>query len=190
MEITVRGKHFEVPEAAAERARNKFGKLDHFLPLLAGGTVEVDLAHERSKDPGGRYTVHAFVRANGVHLRAEERAAKLELAIDQAAHVLSEQARRHKTRLYGKTRHSARPSPLSEETRLVEDLDDLSDDALARITRVERVPLKPMTVEEALEQFELLGGHYLVFLEGETRRFLMLYRSPEDGYVLVIPELS
>jgi putative sigma-54 modulation protein len=189
MEITVRGKHFDVPEAAAERARNKLGRLDHFLPLLKDGTVEVDLAHEKSKDPNRRYAVHAFVSANGVHLRAEERAAKLEAAIDQAAHVLAEQARRHKQRLYGKTRHPSGPAP-ADTPEPAPELEDVSAGILSKIAQVERVLIKPMTVEEAVEQIDLLGREFFVFLEGEAQRFALLYRRPDGQLGLVVPELS
>jgi putative sigma-54 modulation protein len=189
MEITVRGKHFDVPEVAAERARNKFGRLDHFLPLLKDGTIEVDLAHERSKDPAGRYTVHAFVNSNGVHLRAEEHGPTLEAAIDQAAHVLAEQARRHKQRLYGKTRHAAKESAATSSTPTI-DLEEREAGVLSKIAQVESVSLKPMTVEEAVEQIELEGRRFFVFLEGEAQRFALLYRRDDGQLGLVVPELT
>ena len=100
MEVTVRGKHVTVSDQVADRAKRKFAHLDHYLPLLRDAVVEVDLAHERTKEPDGRYVVHVSVSGNGIHLRAEEHAARPEIAIDSAARVLTEQARRHKERLY------------------------------------------------------------------------------------------
>jgi putative sigma-54 modulation protein len=190
MEITLRGKHFDVPAAAAERAKNKFGRLDHFLPLLKDGNVEIDVAQERSKDPNRRYAVRAFVSANGIHLRAEERAAKLEAAIDQAAHVLAEQARRHKQRLYGKTRHASRASTGSAEAVEAPEPEDANTTAVNQIAQVERVSVKPMTVEEAVEQIGLLGRDFFVFLEGDEQRVALLYRRSDGRLGLVVPELS
>jgi putative sigma-54 modulation protein len=190
MDVTVRGKHFDVPEGAAERAKSKLGRLDHFLPLLKTSTVEVDLAREKSKDPGGRFIVHASVRANGVHFRAEETAAKLEAAIDQAAHVLAEQARRHKQRLYGKSRHGSvrgREPALELENS---GLEESTPGPLDKIATVEHVPIKPMLVEEAVEQMELLRTEFFVFLEGDSQRFAMLYRRSDGALSLVVPELS
>ncbi len=71
MDITIRGKHFDVPQRVQERARDKFSRLQHYLPLLNDGVCEVDLAHEKAKEPDRRFVVHVNVSAHGVHLRVE-----------------------------------------------------------------------------------------------------------------------
>jgi len=74
VEITVSGQHFEVPDSVVERARRKLGRLSHYLPLLHDAVVEVDIAHEKAKDPDKRYVIRVSVDGGGTHLRAEERA--------------------------------------------------------------------------------------------------------------------
>ncbi len=190
MEITVRGKHFEVPEQVAERARRKLERLDHYLPALRNANVEVDLAQEKSKEPGRRFVVHVSVNGNGVRLRAEERASQPETAIDQAARVLTEQARRHKQRLYERGRGGAAKEIAAEPSAVSSEGEDSADGILAKVARVERVSIKPMTIEEAIEQIELLKADYFLFLEGDTQRFALLYRQDEGDFVLILPELS
>lgn len=182
MDIIVRGKHFDVPDHVAERARRKLGKLPHYLPLLEDAAVEVDLAHEKAKEPDRRYVARVQVSARGVHLQAAERAAKPEAAVDQAAQVLTRQAQRHKQRLYqrGRTMSSkALAEELEKEPAQPE-----------QVARVKRFPVKPMTAAEALEQMRALRHDFFLFHDADLGQFALLYRRRAGDYGLIIPELS
>lgn len=192
MEVSVRGKHFDVPEQVEERARQKFSRLDRYLPLLRDAVVEVDVARERTKEPDRRFVVRVTVSGNGVRLRVEERAARPEAAVDLAAHVLTRQARRHKQRLYGRGR-TALPKEVTRE--LAEhgaspEAEEEEPDVPHQVVRVKRFPVKPMTREEALAQMELLGHDFFLFLDADLQQFALLYRRRAGGYGLIIPELS
>ena len=192
MEVTVRGKHFDVPEVVEEHARRKLGRLSHYLPLLEDATVEVDVSRERTKEPARRFLVRVTVTGGGVHLRAEERAARPEEAVDQAAHVLTEQARRHKQRLYGRGRNRL-PKEVTRRFAGAEDPSEPEDeepDLLRKIARVKRFPMKPMTVEEALEQIELLGHDFFLFFDADAREFSLLYKRQAGNYGLIIGEIA
>ena len=190
MEVTVRGKHVDVPDRVVEHARRKLGRLDHYLPLLKDGAVEVDIARERTKEPDGRYLIHVTVHGNGVHLRAEERAAQPEAAIDLAARVLTEQARRHKQRLYGRSRSTAPKELAGGDAELASSTEpeDDEDPILEKIGKVKRFPVKPMTVEEAVEQMELLQHDFFLFMDADLRQFGLIYRRHAGDYGLIIPE--
>lgn len=186
MEVSVRGKHFDVPESVEERARRKFGRLDHYLPLLRDAVVEVDVAQERTKEPDRRYVVRATVNGGGVRLRAEERAAELKLALDLAARVLVEQTRRHKQRLYGRGRARGRSENMTQTAPLPEETPGPRD----RVARVKRFAVKPMTVDEAVEQMKTLGHDFFVFHDADADQFAVLYRRRAGDYGLILPELS
>lgn len=190
MEVTVRGRHFDVPDHIEERARQKLGRLDHYLVLLKDAVVEVDLAHEKAKEPDRRFVLHATVNGRGVHLRAEARAARPEAAVDQVAHALVEQARRHKERLYGRGR--SRESKIEAGEQPQPDAPSVQDEDEMRVrlqvAKVKRFPVKPMTGEEALEQMEALGHDFFVFRDAETEEFAVLYRREAGDYGLIVPE--
>ena len=184
MDITIRGKHFDVPERVQERAREKFSRLQHYLPLLNDGVCEVDLAHEKAKEPDRRFVIHVNVSGHGVHLRVEAHAADPEAAIDHAAHVLGRQAQRHKDRLYrrgrGRAPKGAPPAPAATVPAGRSD----------SITRVKHLALKPMTEEEAREQMEALGHDFFVFHHTDIEQITVLYRRHGKEYGLIIPEIS
>jgi putative sigma-54 modulation protein len=187
VEIVVRGKHFDVPDDIEERARQKLARLEHYLPALSAGAAEVDVARESAKDPQQRFLVHVTVRSRGLLLHAHERAAQIDVAVDQAVDVLSRQARRQKDRLYerGRSRKSRRAeSPLDPARD-----DDEGESALDRIASVQRLPAKPMTTEEAVEQMTVLGESFFLFYDVDVEQFALLYQKKDGSFGLVIPEL-
>ena len=181
MEITVSGQHFEVPDSVVERARRKLGRLSHYLPLLHDAVVEVDIAHEKAKDPDKRYVIRVTVDGGGTHLRAEERAAAPETAVDQAARVLAGQARRHKQRLYERGRVKAGPAPTPRR--------GVAKRPSAKVTREKRFDVKPMGVDQAVEEMEALGHEFFVFHHEAEGQVAVLYRRRAGDYGLIIPEL-
>lgn len=60
----------------------------------------------------------------------------------------------------------------------------------AREDLVKRFPIKPMSVEEAILEVELLGHDFFVFANAETEKVNVLYRRKNGRYGLIEPELD
>ena len=58
------------------------------------------------------------------------------------------------------------------------------------MTKVKRFPVKPMPIEEAVEQMELLGHKFYLFLDADERQFALLYRRSAGDLGLIVPDLS
>ncbi len=185
VEITVRGKHFDVPESVQEHARRKLGKLDHYLPLLQDATVEVDIAHQRAKEPHERYLVRVLVSGRGVHLRAEEHAADIVPALDEAARAVVDQARKHKERLYRRARTRKAKEPVAALPAT-----DGETEPWERLARVKRFDVKPMTLREAVDEMELLQHSFFVYHDAEEGQLAVVYRRKAGDYGVIMPELS
>ena len=56
--------------------------------------------------------------------------------------------------------------------------------------RVKRFQTRPMDVEEAIDQMELLEHDFFVFYDVATDGFSVVYRRRDGGYGLLIPEMS
>ena len=189
MEVTVKGKHTAVPEQVKDYARAKVGKLDRYLPSLREAVVEI--AQEGTRSASHRYVVQVTVDSGGTYLRAEERASQPRAAIDQAVDVMARQIRRHKQRLYGRSRSTlAKEVTLRKAAPALEEPEEEEELVLGRVVRVKRFPIKPMTEEEALEQMELLGHDFFLFLDASTDQYAVLYRRRDGHYGLIIPEVS
>jgi putative sigma-54 modulation protein len=180
VEITVRGKHFDVPESVEQRALRKLSKLDHYLPLLQDAIVEVDISHEHSKQPGRRYSVRVLVNGGGVRLHSEEHAADIGPALDQAARAVVDQARRQKERLYSRNhgrgaKDYAPPAVVQQDRQLA---------------RIKRFRLKPMNLQDAVEEMELLGHEFYVYFDADEEQTAVVYRRKAGDFGVILADLS
>ena len=57
-----------------------------------------------------------------------------------------------------------------------------------KVVRVKRISIKPMAVEEAIFQMEMLGHSFYLFLDMEDQKHHVLYRRTDGDYGLLIPD--
>ena len=74
-----------------------------------------------------------------------------------------------------------------EEMELAEEM-ELFEEEPHHIVRTKRFPTPPMDEEEAVEQMELLGHDFFVFLNAESGDINVLYRRRDGDYGLIIPQ--
>src|SRR3970282_2357329 len=91
MELIFRGKNVTLGEDFREYAARKLDRLSRYLPLAEHAIVDV---RREAKGSDGRFVVQVTLNATGTFLRAEERAAQLEAALDSVSDVLSRQVTR------------------------------------------------------------------------------------------------
>ena len=56
------------------------------------------------------------------------------------------------------------------------------------VVKVKRFPIKPMAVDEAAFQMELLGHSFFLFVNGDTEQHNVIYRRNDGDYGLIEPE--
>ena len=66
--------------------------------------------------------------------------------------------------------------------------EELEDEYEPRIVKVKRFDMKPMTVEEAMLQLELLGHSFYVFTNAETNDINVIYQRRDGNFGLIEPE--
>jgi putative sigma-54 modulation protein len=188
MEVVFKGQQAAADEQLREYARQRIGKLDRYLPMVREAVVEV--RREQTRSAQERYIVQVTVNSNGVFLRAEERAPEPRLAVDNAADALGKQIRRHKHKRY-RSGHATHQARHSEEAAALapEEIEDEEEDLVAgHVVRVKRFAIKPMSVEEAVEQMELLGHNFFMFYSEDDRRYALLYRRRDGDYGMILPD--
>jgi putative sigma-54 modulation protein len=180
MKLQVIGKNnVEVSETIRAYVEKKVGKLDRYLPTLDEGKVEI--SREGTKLPQQRFTVQVTLDSRGVLIRAQEKSKDVRAAIDKVADVLSKRIERYKGKLYDKSRgvSFARQGAAIEEEEI---------EPPRRVVKTKHFLVKPMPVDEAIKQMELLGHDFFLFVDADTDRLNLLYRRGDGNYGLIEPE--
>lgn len=182
MQMVVKGKNMEVPEPLRDYVQKRLGKLDRYLDNIS--TLTIELSTETSKNGGNRHVVQVTVVANGTILRGEEKASDPHIAVDTVTDVLHRQITRYKGKLVKRGRSTAAKVALVEELEQQEDRDEVGP----RIVKTKQFSYKPIAVDEAVDQMELLGHDFFVFLNSTTDQVNVLYRRRDGDYGLIEPE--
>lgn len=174
MKLTVRGKNLEVTDALKEHVKKRVGKVDKYFDVDA--EAQVTLSVER-----GIHKVEVTVLINGLILRAEEGTNDMYASIDLVVDKLERQIAKYKTRINRKARQSG-------GIRAVQDLPKVEEDnEEPKVVRTKRFAIKPMPVEEAILQMNMLGHDFFVFANAQTDDINVVYRRKDGNYGLIEP---
>lgn len=175
MKFIVSGKNIEVTEALKEKVVKKLGRLEKFFN--PGTEVHVTMSVEKN-----RQIVEITIPFNGVVLRAEESNGDMYTSIDKVMDVLERQIRRYKTRLEKKLYETAYESENFKSTKEVEEEEEF------KIVRTKRFAIKPMDVEEAILQMNLLDHQFFMFSNADTNEVNVVYKRKDGNYGLIEPK--
>lgn len=178
MQLTIRGRNLEVTDALRDYVEKKLRRLQKYFyrPVSA----QVALGVER-----GRHLIEVTVPLDGLLLRGEEASEDMYASIDQVVDKLERQIHKYKTRINRKLRRDG--NHVQRGIVVEEGGGPAPEEEPAEVVRVKRFPLKPMEVEEAILQMNLLGHDFFVFLNAATEDVSVVYRRKEGGYGLIEP---
>lgn len=175
MKYTYTGKGMEVSESLKARVEKKLGKLDRYFPE----EPEVSVRFKQQK--GARNIVEITLAVKDMILRAEESSNDMYLSIDHAVDKIESQLRRYRTKLDKRIRMSEL-EPVAETAPEYEE-------AVYDVVRTKKFSVKPMSVEDAITQMELLGHDFFLFLNEDSETMNVLYRRHDGSYGLLQPEM-
>jgi len=175
MKFIVSGKNIEVTEALREKVIKKIGGLERFFH--PNTEVHATLSVQKT-----RQIIEVTISSNGVFLRAEESNEDMYAAIDKVVDVIERQIRKNKTRLEKRLHEAAFKTDSS-----IRDL-DMDEEHEFRIVRSKKFAIKPMTVEEAILQMNLVGHAFFMFSNADTDQVNVVYKRKNGDYGLIEPE--
>lgn len=178
MDIVIKGRHMDVSSDLKDYADEKVGKVAHILNGMAMST-EIELYHERNRSIGEHEVAEVTLFTKGHVLRARETGSDMRSAIDKVAAKLERQARRFKERVVD--RHAGKGGPSAASVPVLEEAPETGPS----IVKTKQVDLKPMSLEEATLQLELLGHDFFLFASEEEGELCVLYRRRDGDYGLL-----
>lgn len=177
MKYTIYGKNMHVSEGLKDELKKKFEKFNRYF----GSETEVYATFSREND---NHLLEVTIPMGKTILRAEESSDDMKTAIEAVVDKLEGQMRKHKTKL--QKRYAADLDHYHFEL-LDEEDDDDTEEENGKIVRTKKFAVKPMSVEEAALQMDLIGHNFFVFLNGETELVNVVYKRKDGNYGLIEP---
>jgi len=179
MKLLVRGKNIEVTDSLKNYAEKKLSKIDKYFTIEP--EAQVTMTVER-----GIHKVEVTAGINGLILRAEEATEDMYASIDQVVDKLERQLRKYKTRINRKARQTGGLKIKGD--KIADEEEDIED--TLEIVKIKRFMIKPMDVDEAVLQMNLLGHDFYVFVNSENDEVNVVYRRKDGKYGLIEPTLE
>ena len=171
MKINITARNTGIKDSFRARVEKKLSKFDRFFGDNAQSQVTV--IHS-----GDHETVEVTIKSEGLFFRAERTADEREDALEAVVDSLFRQIVKNKSKLADRFKKRAPEiyaEPAAEEP-------DYS------VIKRKHFTLKPMHVDEAILQMELLGHNFYMFLNAETEVPNVVYKRNAGGYGLLEPD--
>jgi len=189
MKLTIQAHNVELTDWLQQYVEKKIGKLDRYLPDLAEAFVE--LREEKTRSAADRAVAQVTLRSPRTILRAEERTGDMFASIDAVADKLERRIERYKGKYARNSKRAVAQAATLETVAVAEATEPVEEPVHGgQIVRVKRFAMQPMDPEEAIEQMELLGHDFFVFLNAQTGTVNVVYRRRDNNFGLLQPELG
>jgi putative sigma-54 modulation protein len=191
MELQIRSNGVKLTDGLREYVDTRMKKLDKLVENVVDAQLELRTAKVRS---GTELTTAQLTVQTGRHiLRAEVRDNDATKAIDQVIDKLERQIRKfrdkqknRKSRVSVSNLSVAAVAP--DTNGLASEAEDEADIDASRLVRTKRFAMKPMSVDEAIDQLELIGHDFYLFLNADEEQLNVLYRRRDGTYGLLGPD--
>ncbi len=179
MKMTLTARNMIITPGITQRIQKKTARMERYL------LPDTEMQIKMRKDKNDLRVVEITVpMGNGVILRSEAAAeSNLFLAIDDALAKIEKQIHRHRTKLGKRIREDAFTY---EEPEYIEE--DTNEEDGPKVVRTKTFPVRPMSVEDAAIQMEMLGHSFFAFVNIETERTNVLYQRKDGNLGLLEPE--
>lgn len=171
MKVTITAKKLNISQSFTDYAEKKLGaKLDRFFPEEA--EAKITLAERRDM-----ILLELTVKYNGIICRAEQAAKDKNDALDVTIDRIIRQIRKQKTKVEKNLRANAFEGLAAE----------VEEDEY-EVIREKKFVLRPMNIDEAILQMNLLDHKFFMFKNAETGAVNVVYKRDEGNYAVLVPE--
>jgi putative sigma-54 modulation protein len=180
MQVTTTFRHMEQSEALKSYAEEKLERVTKYIdgPI----TAQVFFTVEKKI----RHIVEIVINAKGVSSKASEATNDMYAAIDAVIDKIERQLKRYKEKIKAhKPATDERGRQLTKKVFQAESI-EASGDPIVIKAKTETV--KPMSVEEAVMQMDLLNKDFIVFTDSTNSEINVLYRRKDGNFGLIEPQ--
>lgn len=179
MQITTTFRHMESSEPLKTYAQEKIEKVQRYIdePIV----VQVFLTVEKI-----RHLAEITITARGITIKASEETNDMYAAIDAVTDKIERQLRRYKERI--KEHKPGNENTARRIKKTVLSAESVEPRQEPVIIKSNTFSIKPMSVDEAVMQMDLLHKDFLVFTDSTTEDINVIYRRKDGNYGLIEPQ--
>ncbi|HSU80548.1 MAG TPA: ribosome-associated translation inhibitor RaiA [Candidatus Angelobacter sp.] len=190
MNFSIRGENLKVTTALRSYTEKKISKLERYFENPLTADVHVNM-HVHNNDQ----VVEVTIPMQGLLLRAEVAQVDMYAALDEVIEKLERQIRKYKTKALKKNRHkmvrrydkiAVNGGPVPQNFEYYDEVVD--EDSDFDVVRRKRFNLKPMDVDEAIMQMDMLGHNFFVFANSVSGDTSVVYKRKDGKYGLIEKE--
>ncbi|MCC6847820.1 MAG: ribosome-associated translation inhibitor RaiA [Deltaproteobacteria bacterium] len=193
MRINVTFRHMEATDALREYAEKRVRRVAKYVHRPIDAHVILSVVKRR-------HIAEIVLKADRTTMTVEEETGDLYSAIDLAADKLEHRARKHTGKISNRklSPRSRRAQVAAPDAPAARELPGLRMHVLRagsfgrrkgpEVAHTKRLPVKPMSVEEAVMQMDLMSNEFLVFRNAATDLLSVVYRRKDGDYGLIEPE--
>lgn len=166
-------KKIKLPGSVHAYAEKKVTKLERYFNAETEAVIAFSVEKNLNK-------VELTLHVASTYFRASEATSDMFASIDAAVTSIERQIRKYKTRLARRLRPDAFAQK-EEPTSFVEETEEGFD-----VVRTKNFSIKPMSVDEAILQMNLLDHSFFAFRDEDNNGvFAVVYRRNDGGYGLI-----
>ncbi len=174
MQTSVTFKNLDPSDTLKSYVTDKLNRFDRLLDNPAEANVVLSVEKFR-------HIAEINIAGDRLTINGKEETVDMYSAIDMVLDKLEKQIKKNKQKIRGRRPGSkAKNFVIEEEAAVPEEENE-------RQVRVKNIEYKPMHVEEAILQMDLMTDNFLVFTNARSDRVNVLYRRKDGHYGLIQP---
>ncbi len=182
MQVTTTFRHMEQSDALKSYAEEKLERVAKYIDAPINAQVYFTVEKKI------RHIVEIVITAKGVNTKAAEATNDMYAAVDAVIDKIERQLKRYKEKIKAhKPNGDERGRQISKKIFQAESIETSAEPVIIR-TKTETA--KPMSVDEAVMQMDLLHKDFIVFTDSVSNELSVLYRRKDGNFGLIEPQRS
>lgn len=177
MQVNITFRHLEPTEALKSHVRGRVEHVQRYVdrPSEAHAVLHVENLHHHAE---------ITVKAGRYLLRGTGKSQDMYASIDAAAEKIERQLKKHKEKIHDHKAEAREFAPVDVRHDILDVLDRPSSSS-HKVVKTEQFQTKPMTVDEAVVQLDLLNAKFFVFQNVHDGAVNVVFRRDDGNFGLI-----
>lgn len=176
MRIEILSKSYRLDENLKNLITKKLSKFDKYFNNEAYAKVKLTTAGNNA------FTMEISIDADNFSVRSAATSDKMNENVDVILPKLERQVVKYRDKFGSKLKKTAFESPALYEETEIEEVKN------GNVVKVKKFDISVTTVDNAVEEMELLNHNFYIFVNGDNNKVSVLYRRNDGDYGLIEPE--